>query len=213
MNMNVLIPETLRYLGIANGAADDTLYTLVTNALMRVEHAASKRFVFRRLPCVVADENVVLDNIHIVKSADLAKHLSECREVVVFAATLGVGVDRLLRRDTLSHPTLAVAEQAAAAAILEAYCDEICTQLEKQMSKEYLRPRFSAGYGDFPLSEQRYILRLLDANKRIGLSCTDSLMLIPIKSVTAIIGISSGQSACYANRCDGCAKTDCEFRK
>ena len=49
--------------------------------------------------------------------------------------------------------------------------------------------RFSPGYGDFDLKYQKDILEYLDANKKIGISLTDSLMMIPTKSITAIIGI------------------------
>ena len=85
----------------------------------------------------------------------------------------------------------AVVLQACAAAELEEYCDEqqkkISTELEK--SGLYLRPRFSPGYGDFPIEFQEPIMRMLDCAKKIGLTMTDSYMMSPTKSVTAIIGI------------------------
>ena len=103
----------------------------------------------------------------------------------------------------------------AAAAAAEAFCDEVNDNLRLQAESEglYLRPRFSPGYGDLSLDCQRTFLRMLNAGKEIGLTLTDSGLMVPIKSVTAIIGISSVPTACHRQGCEACAKTDCSFRR
>ena len=45
------------------------------------------------------------------------------------------------------------------------------------------------GYGDFPLVEQRTLLGLLDASRKVGVSLTDALLMVPSKSVSAVIGV------------------------
>ena len=70
---------------------------------------------------------------------------------------------------------------------IEALCDVFCEDIEKEYGKT--RPRFSAGYGDLPLELQREIFSVLDCPKSIGLTLTDSLLMSPSKSVTAIVGI------------------------
>ena len=119
-------------------------------------------------------------------------------------------VDGLLRVGTM-----AVVLQACAAAELEEYCDEqqkkISTELEK--SGLYLRPRFSPGYGDFPIEFQEPIMRMLDCAKKIGLTMTDSYMMSPTKSVTAIIGISTEKERCPISGCEACGKKDCAYRR
>ena len=105
--------------------------------------------------------------------------------------------------------------QACAAAMLEEYLDEWQTALEADMKKEgyYIRPRFSPGYGDFDIAHQDMILRMLDTAKKIGLTMTDSYMLTPTKSVTAIIGISDTQEKCHIKGCEVCEKKDCIYRR
>ena len=88
---------------------------------------------------------------------------------------------------------------------------KISTELEK--SGLYLRPRFSPGYGDFPIEFQEPIMRMLDCAKKIGLTMTDSYMMSPTKSVTAIIGISTEKERCPISGCEACGKKDCAYRR
>ena len=105
--------------------------------------------------------------------------------------------------------------QACAAAYLEEYCDELQLQIgeELEAQKKWLRPRFSPGYGDFDIHHQDDILRMLDTAKKIGLTMTESYMLTPTKSVTAVIGISDTQEKCHIKGCEACGKKDCIYRR
>ena len=69
---------------------------------------------------------------------------------------------------------------------LEAKARKEVEGAEPQKGGARLRPRRSPGYGDIPLEMSREILEKLDATKRLGVSLTDSLLLVPSKSVTAI---------------------------
>lgn len=104
--------------------------------------------------------------------------------------------------------------QACAASLLEVYCDECCAAIAAQTAAEglTLRPRFSPGYGDFPISCQRALLRALEAPKRIGLTATETMMLTPTKSVTALVGLSPEAAPCRPGGCRACGKADCAFR-
>ena len=104
--------------------------------------------------------------------------------------------------------------QAAATAMIESYCDEVNTALKESFEKKglYLRPRFSPGYGDFPLECQRDITSVLETAKRIGIMLTDSLLMTPSKSVTAVMGVSPKPHRCEVRGCELCSKTDCAYR-
>ena len=109
------------------------------------------------------------------------------------------------------------AAQAVAAALIESYCDACCQKLQEQLpSGKTLKPRFSPGYGDWRLEEQRILFPVLDCAHTIGLTLTESCMMAPVKSVTAVIGIAE-QSAegCdgKTDKCRSCGKMDCEFRR
>ena len=76
--------------------------------------------------------------------------------------------------------------QAIAATAIEQYIDD-----ETASWGEKLLPRYSPGYGDLPLSVQPDFLAALDAQKTLGITLTETFLMIPSKSVTAIIGIQT----------------------
>ena len=124
-----------------------------------------------------------------IESADLSAHLNGCDRAVVFAATVGVGIDRLILKYGHLSPTKALLAQAVGAERIEALCDALCASYPRATT------RFSPGYGDLPLETQRDLFRLLSCEKHIGLVLNDSLMMSPSKSVTAIFGLRGGISA------------------
>ncbi len=151
----------------------------------------------------------------VFQSRKLQTHLRDADRILLFAATLGTGADRLVRRFTAAGETAkAAAAQALGAAAIEGYCDEICAQIAEREKKNgyYLRPRFSPGYGDLPLEAQRDFFRLFDITKRIGVTLTAQCMMLPTKSVTAFIGLAKTPS-CATPRCETCPDSACAYRK
>ena len=67
-------------------------------------------------------------------------------------------------------------------------------------------------YGYLPLEVQRDFERILMMRKKTGIALTDSLLMSPSKSVTAIVGICGGEPTEKTHKCSLCDKTDCEFR-
>lgn len=120
------------------------------------------------------------------ESKDLAKNLADCRKIVVFAATVGLELDRLIAKYGRVSPVKALMFQAIGAERIEALCD---TFTEDVLADREIKPRLSSGYGDFPLESQKSIFAVLEPARRIGLSLNESLLMSPSKSVTAIIGI------------------------
>ena len=116
---------------------------------------------------------------------DIKKHLKGCKNGYLFVATLGSSIDSLIKKTQLISMHDAVLIDAVASSFLESYCDEICRDLAKSKN---LTTRFSPGYGDFPLEIQPLLLKNSGAEK-IGVSCLESLMMVPSKTVSAIIGI------------------------
>lgn len=70
----------------------------------------------------------------------------------------------------------------------------------------FLKPRYSPGYGDFALESQKEIFARLECAKRIGLTLTDTMLMVPFKSVTAVIGVTDAPTCTYV-KCRGCANT------
>ena len=110
--------------------------------------------------------------------------------VVLMAATLGGGVDALLRRLELSDIALCTAVDATASAAIEKICDAVEADARAWAADRglYLTGRYSPGYGDCPLSLQQTLCLALDTPRAMGLTVTPQQLLAPRKSVTAILG-------------------------
>lgn len=124
-------------------------------------------------------------------SKDIAVNLKGCDEAVFFAATIGIGVDRLIAKYSRISPVKALFMQAIGAERIEALCNLFNEEIRQTVEREgkALRPRYSPGYGDLSLSIQKDLMVLLDCSRRLGINLNDSLLMSPSKSVTAIIGI------------------------
>ncbi len=213
--MDVRTKEAVRYLGYGNHAIDDRMLALISNSFQELEKAAGGRIVYRIFDVSLEAKDCLSIGTLKIKSRNLWRNLKSCEKAYILGATLGVGVDSLLRRYSLTDMARVVILQACAAAMLEEYLDCCQEELRREQEEEgyFLRPRFSPGYGDFSIKHQEQILRMLDAPKKIGLSLTDGNMLTPSKSVTAIIGLSRINIPCHVQSCESCEKIDCNYRR
>lgn len=212
----VNIGEIYRYLGYGTGKPGKDAITLTEDVLDSLIKKIEPKNVYKIYECRTTDSEVFLNGHFFCESKNLAGNLAQCRSVVLLAATLGIGADKLLQRYEILNMAKAAVIQACGAACIEAYCDilqeKICDEASKDERQLYLRPRFSPGYGDLPLQCQKSIFQELECTKRIGLTLTDSLLMYPTKSVTAFIGLTANSQGCHINKCKTCDKTDCEFR-
>ena len=111
---------------------------------------------------------------------------------------------------------LASCEETVLFAAIESVCDDAENQLrrEAEASGKYLTDRFSPGYGDMPLEQSKGICRVLSADKNIGLTVSQSGIMIPRKSVTAVMGISQTPVPRRPSGCEGCsARATCPLRR
>lgn len=213
--MDARTKEAVRYLGYGRHAVDDLTLALVESSFEELDRVAKGRIVYRIFELEVSgDEQIKIGELE-VASKNLAKNLRGCSQAVLLCATLGIEVDMLMKRYSLTQMSRTVVLQACAAAVLEEYLDDWQKDFAQEMKAQgyYLRPRFSPGYGDFNILHQGDILRMLDSAKKIGLTMTDSSMLVPTKSVTAVIGLSEENVPCHIKGCEVCEKVDCIYRR
>lgn len=183
--------EVLRY-AQASGLDEKTLLECLEELCGEAEPVIASRVCFVESPVRVTNEDVCFEGFA-VRSASLCRALSGCASAVLFGATIGLGVDRLIAKYGRISPVKALFCQALGAERIEALCDTFCEALALENQKRGLRPRprFSPGYGDCPLEFQRALFQVLDAPHQIGLSLNESLLMSPTKSVTAIVGLES----------------------
>ncbi len=190
--------EVLRYLGYAGQPMDEDFRARFDRVVDECEREAAPRYVRAvfQLDREHSDENaVVLAGCGLVlEGFDIVRHLNGAQEAVLLACTLGEACERGLRRRKATSPADALMYDAAASALVEAVANETESAAVEEAMARGLRTnfRFSPGYGDFPLQVQRAFLDVLDAPRRIGLSATPDCLLVPTKSVTAVIGLFRG---------------------
>lgn len=174
-----------REIALRLGCPADTVAT-ADECLKELREAVLCRYAACRLPVSHPAEGVTELGFGALPSYDLVKNLGGCREAFLLAVTLGTGVDRLLLRLSRLSPARHFVTDALASAMAEAACDAA----EKAVTGGVpCRPRYSPGYGDLPLTVQPPLLARLDASRRCGITVSDTLIMSPSKSITAIIGI------------------------
>lgn len=74
--------------------------------------------------------------------------------------------------------------------------------------------RFSPGYGDWDIAVQPMVAAALDTVRKAGLCVTDTNLMTPRKSVTALLGVSDHPVKGQLAGCGHCVlRTRCEYRK
>lgn len=199
--------EALRYLRARPD--DKDAQVLVDTVYLKLRNELQARHVLTKTKVTVDTEGITLANGTRFTSRDLAAHVQGYEEVLLLGATLGSRVDAAIRRLALGSVAEGAAAQAVAAALIESYCDEVQAKFDTGGLAQ--RPRFSPGYGDWDLAEQRLLFPVLNCAKLIGLTLTEGCMMAPSKSVTAVIGLSEDVQ-CVWNKCMTCGNINCPYR-
>ena len=201
--------EILRYAGVAEETHE--VNELLDKCLLEVRDKLTYKVCFCEMPVKRDGETLDLGFLK-TTSKKLLKNLENCDRIILFAATVGIEIDRLISKYSKISPSKALMIDAIGAERIESLCDAFNSDVSKE-SEQCTKPRFSPGYGDFSIEHQKDIFRVLDCQKKIGLFLNDSLMMSPSKSVTAIIGIANEKCELVNGKCNSCEKTDCQFRK
>ncbi|MEG0963169.1 MAG: Vitamin B12 dependent methionine synthase activation subunit [Lachnospiraceae bacterium] len=213
--MEIEQKEVLRYLGYGRQAAEEQTMHFIEEITEELKRDSLLKSIYQEYDCKVSKDMVEIQN-SCIKSMHLAKNLAGCERVILLAATIGRSADLMIKKYSVTNMAKASIAQAAGAAYIESYVEEIEAEIREHERKRgfYLRPRFSPGYGDFTLEYQKELFNMLECNKRIGIILTSGNLMMPSKTVTAVIGLTTKQEeSCYRQTCNACEKIECDFRK
>lgn len=199
--------EVAVYLGYysANGIDEKTISDSISEFLKNADFRAC----CAKVPVKTTENGVDLGFMN-VESCSLRKNLEGCNEAYILAATTGISSQRLIEKNSVISPIKGIVTDCVGSAAIEAFCDKINLSLSD--NPDFLRPRFSPGYGDLCIDCQKKLIEFLCTDKNIGLGLTESLMMVPKKSVTAIIGIGKEKNKCKGNGCMTCKAEKCPYR-
>lgn len=191
--------EILRYMGCKT--PDDNILSLLEECLSEAMPILSYAVSYSVYPIKYKKD---------ISSDGLLKHLSDSDEIIIFAATIGVGIDRLISKYSRISPTKAVVFQAIGTERIEALCDAFCEEMKKKYG--CITNRFSPGYSDWDIKDQKLIISVTDATKNLGICLNDSFLMSPSKSVTAVVGIKNTETE-EKNPCESCDNAGCIYRR
>lgn len=220
--VNIDKNEVLRYLQYKNQDINEDLNILIDDCIDWTKNIFNPRYIYRvcSIDKIKMNENkneVYLNNENIkFESKDLHKLLNKCDKCILISVTLGLEIEREIRKLTYTNLTKGVIVDACATTAIEEVCDIIQNNIEKDLLKQgkHITMRYSPGYGDLSIEKNRDIVNILNSSNRIGLTVSDSGIMIPRKSVVAIIGISDNEIKKTKKSCESCSKSkDCKFRK
>lgn len=207
--------EVLRYLGYKGIGADETINSLIDECEAEVLKAAVPRYVYRVVDVTQVDEGVRLEGTSVtLKGNSIKEHLKGCNKAALIAVTISDGIDRMLRIMQASDLARAVISDSISSAAIEQVCDKVEAVIKEELPEYNQTFRFGIGYGDLPLSQQGEFLKILNAPRLIGLNVGKTDMMTPTKSVTAVIGLTTGEVSSQKKGCMSCnLKGTCRFRE
>lgn len=216
MDFNAIKNDIRRYLG-SNTTLDELSEQKIDTILDEMVNEFHPRHIHGVYDVSVSGNKVeFLGTSLVIESKDLSGLLSESEKCIIIATTLGIEIERKLKYLSANDLELGILYDAISAGYIEGYLDEVNRGLKEQFNKEgyHLTMRYSPGYGDVELKHQKGIIDILHAYKRIGLTINDSHLMIPRKSITAIIGLQSSPILKKINKCESCSlKNECKLLK
>ncbi len=209
--------EILRYLGYKNQEIDEITNNLIDEAIEEIKKIVEKRYVYKVFDISRKENKIFLENTKFeLKGDNIKEHLKKSKKCILLGISLGHKIDTRIRYYEKISMDKALILDACATTVIEDISNEICKKIAKTLKKDEksLTRRYSPGYGDLSLDIQGKFLSLIDARKTIGLTSTNSNILIPRKSITAIMGIIDIKDKEKKPTCRDCNKySTCIFSK
>lgn len=206
--------EALRYLGV-KGEADEELRQRMSRLADLADRRIRPRWTYRVCTVEMTDDGALLREAQLLLPGGTAHAMLEtCGRAALLVCTLGTTFDQWLRAEQARDMAWAVMLDAYGSALVEAACDRAEEEISARFPDLYRGDRFSPGYGDLPLDVQPRFLEATDSRRRVGVYVTDSFLLNPQKSVTAVVGLSDQPQQARIRGCAWCSLRDnCALRK
>ena len=188
-----------RYIFDKTGSVDDEYMQDVQRELEEIAAVQKRSWIFE---CTKGDFYRIEDLGLTIESRDVNDLFDECEKIAIFVVTLGAQVDKKISYYGKTDVLRSVVLDSMASVMVESVLDELQAQVDDTIGL-YPTMRYSPGYGDLELSFQRQLLTALGCGKSMGVMLNSSNIMIPQKSISAIVGYSKKKQA-YASVCLKC---------
>lgn len=209
--------EVLRYLGYRGQGLDGITEKMIDETIEEIRDLLRERSIYKEYNLRKSKDGLFLQGTNLyLPGDDIKRHLSRSKTCFLMAVTLGHEVDKKIRYYERFNLTKALILDATATAFIEKLSYEICKKIESTLIEDNkkITERYSPGYGDLPIELQNEFLRTLDTQRMIGLTTTSTSILIPRKSVTAIVGVIEDDGTKLKRNCKDCSSfKTCNFSR
>lgn len=198
----------LKYVGIDSNQSD--YYSVLKSLEKDLVRISAIKKISREFEAKKVGEYYNLPQLGLtLKSKDIVKMFDNCDSMLFVALTLGMDIDKKIDCLQQTNVTDAMFFDALANVYVENMLNQYVLEIRQQYYKDrYFTLSFSCGYGDLSIAYQQDFLQAVDAQKRVGIYMNDSFLLRPLKTITALIGISNIPQKTY-QRCYYCTRKKC----
>jgi hypothetical protein len=206
--------EVLQYLAWRGSEIPNEVEEQIDRGISDTLRTIQPKYIWRKCS-IQRQEDIFLTEVGLhLPGEDIKNLLADCESCILMAATLGAPFERLVNSMKVRDLSQAMVLDCCGSAAIEAVCDRVEEELHQQVSEPYFTDRFSPGYGDLPLEVQFPLVNALDTGRKIGLTLTDTCIMIPRKSVTAVIGLTEVPQTKRFRGCAYCSMFEhCTYRK
>lgn len=217
--MNIEYENVFCYLGFGGIKPGQDTIKLVDECAREIQDISNPKYTYEIFDIKRQNKVLFLKGSNIIFSEDdiIMHSLKDSSKAALIAATLGLEIDRKILLYMKTRPIKGLVLDACASAAVESLFSKADSEVKSIALAQdlYAAFRYGPGYGKFPLHFQFEILQALDAYRKIGLSVTESFLLSPRKSLTAIMGLKQAVPGKGENRtkCMSCSAVNCQYRK
>ena len=216
-HINIKDEEVLRYLEYKGQIIDDNLKETINQCKNITKARINPRYTFRVYSIKKNKGIIEFEGSNLkLESRDLYNVLKDCNKCILMAATIGLDIEKDIRKYSFTELTKGIIIDSCATTAIEEVCDMVQEEVQNNILEDgqYTTLRYSPGYGDLPIEKNKDILNLINGQKEIGLTITTNGIMIPRKSVIAIIGISDNKLSQVKKSCKNCNNKDtCKFKR
>ena len=201
--------EVLKYLSYRGSEIPIEINNLIDECIKEVIEISNPKYIYQIFNIDRREDKVFLENSNFeLQGGDIKQLLENSSSCILLA--------QVIRTLQIRNLAKSIIMDSCASSAVESICNQITENIRSSIEKKgkYTTDRFSPGYGDLPIEIQKDFIEVLDARRKIGINLSSSGIMIPRKSVTAIIGISEKMEKKRFTGCENCNMfMDCEYRK
>lgn len=214
--INISVPSILNAMGYKKATAPQPVLYLLDEIIPQITKLINVNAGFRILNSFRLNEqkdSIFVDDVQFNTGTIIAKPLRNASAAAVFVATAGPQIEKMSKDYLLGEdPLKGYLLDAIGSEIVECAADLLEVKLQEIISGKNLKTtnRYSPGYCGWIVKEQHKLFSLLPKNF-CGITLTDSALMVPIKSVSGIIGLGSNVKK-HDYQCSICELESC-FRR